>query len=108
MTGAFDERERGYEAKWAHDEETHFQIMARRNTWLAQWAAQTMRLAPEEAGGYVQALIEAGLKGKGQDPVFEKIRGDFAARKVSCSDSAIQQKMKELLDQASETVAKKG
>jgi hypothetical protein len=39
MPGIFEERERGYEAKWAHDEESHFKILARRNDLLGRWAA---------------------------------------------------------------------
>ncbi len=73
MTGVFEERERGYEAKWAHDEEAHFAIMAKRNAWLGEWACETMQLPKSEADRYVQAVIDAGLTGRGKDPVFEKI-----------------------------------
>lgn len=107
MTGVFEERERGYEAKWAHDEEAHFAIMAKRNAWLGEWACETMQLPKSEADRYVQAVIDAGLTGRGKDPVFEKIRGDFAARRVGCPDSLIQRKMKEMFEQAANSVLKK-
>ena len=102
-----EDRERGYEAKWAHDSETRFQIMAKRDAWLGQWAAEIMQLRPGEADCYVKAVIEAGLMGKGDEPVFEKIRADFNARMLACPDSVIRRKMKDLLEAASEAVLKK-
>ena len=35
----FDERERGFENKFAHDEELQFKTFARRNKLVGQWAA---------------------------------------------------------------------
>ena len=35
----FNEREKGYEKKFAHDEELQFKISARRNKYLGQWAS---------------------------------------------------------------------
>jgi hypothetical protein len=99
MTGALEDRERGYEAKWAHDEETFFQIMAKRDARLGQWAAETMQLPPGEADSYVKTVISAGLTGKGKELVFEKIRADFNAKMLACPDSVIRRKMKDLFDQ---------
>jgi hypothetical protein len=104
MMGVFEDRERGYEAKWAHDEETFFQIMTKRDAGLGQWAAETMQLSPGEADDYVKAVISASLTGKGKEPVFEKIRADFNAKNVACPDSIIRRKMKDLFDQATEAV----
>ena len=42
----FEERERGYEAKWAHDAEALFRIMARRDNKLGEWAAARMNMLP--------------------------------------------------------------
>lgn len=109
MTNLFEARERGFEAKWAHDKETLFEIMAKRNALLGQWAAETMQLPAAEIARYVQAVIDAGVAGKnkGKDPVFEKIRGDFAARMMACPDSVVWTKMMDLRDQAVELVTKK-
>ena len=40
----FDDRERAFEAKFAHDEEMQFRITARRNRLLGEWAARQMGL----------------------------------------------------------------
>ena len=86
----FEERERGYEAKWAHDAEALFRIRARRDTGLGEWAAARMNLHDSVIDDYVAAVVEAGLSGKGSDPVLEKIRTDFQARGVACSDADLQ------------------
>jgi len=39
MTISMDDRRRGFESKWAHDLELRFQIEARRNRALGEWAA---------------------------------------------------------------------
>ena len=45
----FKDRERAEEAKFAHDEEMHFRITARRNRLLGTWAAELMKLSAVEA-----------------------------------------------------------
>ncbi len=86
----FEERERGYEAKWAHDQEKLFRILARRDSALGEWAAGLMKLPPAQVADYAGAVIQTGLTGKGPDPVLEKIRADFIARQIACSDAELQ------------------
>jgi hypothetical protein len=39
MATMFHERDRAFEAKFAHDEEFRFRVAARRDRLFAQWAA---------------------------------------------------------------------
>jgi hypothetical protein len=96
MPGIFEERERGYEAKWAHDEEMHFKILSLRNARLAHWAAELMRLPSQQLAPYEEAVIAIGISGKGSEAIFTKIRDDLAARNVSCPESTIREKMRDL------------
>ena len=105
MSNLFEEREKGYEAKWAHDEEKHFKVMARRNELLGRWAAGELRLRETEANDYATAVIHTGLVNKGADAVFDKIRKDFDAAKIVHSDRVIHHKMEEFFHVASEEVA---
>lgn len=107
MAGILADREQGYEAKWVHDEETIFAVMTKRDTLLGQWAAETMQLPAGEVDRYVKEVVNAGLTGKGKEPVFEKIREDFAARMLGCPDTVIRRKMHDLRDQAAEIVLRK-
>ena len=98
----FEDRERGYEAKWAHDAETLFRIRARRDTRLGEWAAARMNLHDSVSDAYVAALVQTGLSGKGPDPVLEKIRADFLAGGVTCSDADLQAEAKSQRAEAEE------
>jgi hypothetical protein len=44
----FEERERAFEAKYAHDEEFRFRVTARRDKLFAHWAAEQLHLADDE------------------------------------------------------------
>ena len=35
---SFDERQKGFEKKFAHDQELQFKVSARRNKYVGQWA----------------------------------------------------------------------
>ena len=49
MNEGFKDREKGYEAKYQHDQEMLFKITARRNKLLGLWAAEQMGLNEEAA-----------------------------------------------------------
>ncbi len=98
----FEDRERGYEAKWAHDEETLFRIMARRDAGLGEWAAARMQLHDAGIDDYVASVVAAGMTGKGPDPVLEKIRADFLARGADCPDAELLAQAKALRAEAEE------
>ena len=99
-----EDRERGYEAKWAHDEETRFRVMARRDAALGEWAASLMNLSSAEAADYVQSVISAGLAGKGPDPAVEKIRADLAGRGAACPEAVLSDKVQSFFEQAKAAV----
>ena len=40
--GTFDDREKNFEKKFAHDEELQFKIGSRRNKYLGQWVSQIL------------------------------------------------------------------
>ena len=58
----FDDRERAFEAKFAHDEEMAFRVVARRNRLLGQWASARMGLTPEETDAYAKSVVQADFE----------------------------------------------
>ncbi|HXJ03066.1 MAG TPA: DUF1476 domain-containing protein [Micropepsaceae bacterium] len=100
MSGSFEKREKGFEAKWAHDEELRFKVYARRNKLLGLWAAAEMGVTGGAADGYAKDVIAADFVRAGEDDVFQKVRHDFDARGIALSDHMIRRKMEELLDMA--------
>ena len=85
----FEEREKGFERKFAHDEELKFKATARRNKLLGLWAAEKMGLSGDAAQAYAREVIKADLLEPGDEDVFRKLRSDFDARGVEQSDHQI-------------------
>jgi hypothetical protein len=100
----FDEREKGYEAKLAHDEELKFRIYVRRNKLLGLSAAGKLGKSGQAAEDYANALINTQIEGSGDESVFAKLRADFAAAGLSDSEPQIRREMAELLAQATRDV----
>ena len=97
---SFEDREKGFERKFAHDEELKFKATARRNRLLGLWAAEQMGITGDAAQAYAREVIKADLVEPGEKDVFRKIRSDFDAKGVSQSDHQIRRKMADLMGEA--------
>jgi hypothetical protein len=96
----FDDREKGFERKFAHDEELKFKATARRNRLLGLWAAEQMGMSGDDAQAYAREVIKADLTEPGEEDVFRKIRADFDAKGIDQSDHQIRRKMADLMGDA--------
>jgi hypothetical protein len=96
----FEDREKGFERKFAHDEELKFRATARRNRLIGLWAAEKMGLTGEEAQTYAREVIKADLAEPGDEDVFRKIRADFDAKGVDQSDHQIRRIIGEMMAEA--------
>ncbi len=85
----FDDRERAFEAKFAHDEEMLFRITARRNRLVGEWAAALMGLTKEETEAYAKAVIQADFEEAGDEDVIRKLLGDLILAGVEIDDGQI-------------------
>ena len=100
-----DGREKGFERKFAFDEELKFKAMARRNKLLGVWAAEKLGKSGAEAEAYAKDVVLADFAEAGDEDVFRKVRGDFDAAGVKVSDSDIRSAMMELLAKAVDQVS---
>lgn len=96
----FDERERGYEAKAAHDHEVEFKAQARRDRLLALWAGERIGLTGEALQDYVTAVWRADLKHPGDEDVYDKVMSDLQAHGATMAGAELRAKMAELLAEA--------
>lgn len=101
----FDERERAYENRFAHDEELRFKAVARRNKLLGQWAAERLGHTGDAAETYARSVVRADFEEPGDEDVYRKIRGDFDAASVAVDEAELREKMRELLVVAAEQVS---
>ncbi len=92
----FDDREKGFESKFALDQAQEFKAVARRNKLLGLWAAEKMGLSPESAEDYAKAVVRADFEQPGEEDVFRKIAGDFKGSGLNVSEGEIRSKMDEL------------
>ena len=102
MTISMDDRRRGFESKWAHDLELRFQIEARRNRALGEWAAAKMGLTGQAVEDFIGSVIAADFEEAGDEDVFRKLRSELDA---SVSDAAIRDKMRECFQAAVDQAA---
>lgn len=87
----FDDRERAYEAKFAHDEEMNFRMIARRNRLLGEWAARKMGLSDEETASYAKDVVRADFEEAGDDDVVRKLLGDLTGAGVEIDETQIRE-----------------
>ncbi|MGP9804393.1 DUF1476 domain-containing protein [Paracoccus sp. NSM] len=93
----FDDRERAYEAKFAHDADLRFKAEARRNRLLGEWAAGLLGKTGDDARAYAMSVVSADFDEPGEEDVFRKVEADLTGH----ADAAtIRAKMAELMDEA--------
>ena len=93
----FDNRQKGFEGKFVHDQELQFKASARRNKLLGLWAAGLMGKTGDEAAAYAKEVIKADFEEAGDDDVFRKVRADFDTAGVEQSDHQLRRQMDELM-----------
>ena len=94
----FDERQKSFEKKFAHDEELQFKVSARRNKYIGQWVSQILGYDPDQEKDYIQSVIKADFAEAGDNDVFRKVKADLKDHNVS--DEEIRKKMDELNEKA--------
>lgn len=91
---SFDDRERAFENKFAHDAEMQFKAEARRNKLAGLWAAGLLGKTGDDANAYAMEVVAADFDEAGIEDVVRKIAGDLTG-KASADD--IRAKLQDLL-----------
>lgn len=102
----FDDREKGFEAKYKHDQELQFKVNARRNKLFGLWAAQKLGLSGEAAEAYAKEVVKADFDKPGDDDVLDKVVKDLSAKGVPADRGHIRHEMDRLLAIAKEQISK--
>src|SRR3546814_2379002 len=85
----FQDREQGFEAKFAHDEELQVKIIARRNRLVGEWAAAKMGLTPEETDAYAKAVVQADFEEAGDEDAIRKLMGDMTQAGIDIDEAGV-------------------
>ncbi len=103
----FNDREKGYENKFAHDEETAFKITARRNKLLGLWAAEKLGKNGADAEAYAKDVVASDFDRPGDDDVVDKLLADFSQAGLAITAADIKTEMERLMPIARSQIAGK-
>jgi hypothetical protein len=103
MMSSFDDREKAFESKFAHDEELRFRILARRGKLIGLWAAEKLGKSGEAADDYAKSVLLSDLEVPGDDDIIAKLLGDL--KPLGVGENDIRAMLAEKLAQAEIQVA---
>lgn len=99
-----NQREKAFEDLYAHDQELHFKVRSRRNKMVGIWAANKMGKSDDAASAYALELVTSFFE---REPLFHKIKEDFAKNGVAVSDEEITKKILEFVQESRQHFASK-
>lgn len=97
----FDDRQKAFEDKFAHDEELRFKANVKAAKLLAEWAANQIGLSVDV---YKTELVNMVTSGKNEDALLTKVQNDAVNKGKQLSKSALLEKYSELQNQARQYV----
>jgi len=102
---SFDNRKKGFESKFAHDEETLFKINAKRNKLLGEWIADRLKKIDKDKEDYILEVIKSDMAEPGDKDVFRKVKNDLSQGGFNNIDEEIRNKMDEFMEVAKKAVS---
>jgi hypothetical protein len=96
---SFKDREKGFENKFAHDQEMQFKAMSRANKLVGLWAAGLLGKQGDEASAYAIEVVKADFEEAGHEDVYRKLAKDLGDK---ADETTIRSMMAESLRQAKE------
>jgi hypothetical protein len=102
--GGFEDRKKGQEEKFRHDQELTFKINARRNQRLGLWAAGKLGISGDAAEAYAKGIVAADFEKPGDADVVAKVLGDLKGKGVAVSEAQVRDEMKRLADAAKKQI----
>lgn len=100
----FDNREKAFEDKYAHDQELQFRVTARRNKLLGLWAAHQIGKSGEDAEAYAKEVVLADFDKPGDEDVLDKVYADLTAAGVTMTKEDVHVHMQNLLIDAKQQI----
>jgi hypothetical protein len=103
-----DDREKGFEGRFAHDQELDFKATVRRNKLLGLWVAELLGKTGADADAYAKEVVKADFEEAGHEDVYRKVKGDLDAADVEVSEHVVRTKMDQLLAEARQQIMAEG
>ena len=104
----FEEREKGFEAKYYRDQELRFRVLQRRNRLLGLWLAEQIGIPAADAEAYARELVDAHAADPTEEGIRERVATDLSRHEVVLSDHRLDKRMAMLMELAWTEVAGSG
>lgn len=101
----FEDREKAFEAKFAHDEELRFKVDARRDKLLGLWLAEKMGKTGDDAENYAKEVVISDLQEAGDADIIAKVMTDIKEAGLDISEEQIVEKLSEFFVVAGEELS---
>ena len=89
----FEDRKKGFEAKYQQDQEAQFKIRAIRNRLVGEWAAELFK--PTNEVEYIKEVRLSDLEKPGDDDIIDKLVTDFESKTINVNRDDIMKKIAE-------------
>jgi hypothetical protein len=74
----FDDREKAFEARFAHDAALRFRVLARRGRLAGLWAAGRLGMTGEAADAYAGEVLLSDFEVPGDEDIIARLLADLA------------------------------
>lgn len=101
---SLEDRAKGLENKYAHEEELAFKAIARRNKLLGLWAAEKLGKTADEATAYAKDVVLVDFEEEGDADVIGKLLKDFFDADIEISEKQVIAEMEKLLPIAKQQI----
>jgi len=100
----FEDRTKGFEAKFKQDADLQFKLSAKRNKLIGEWASQVLQKENKEE--YVKEVRQSALAKAGDEDIIEKLMKDFTSNNQELSREELLKKFNECENKAKEELIK--
>jgi hypothetical protein len=93
----FDDREQGYERKFAQDEALEFKAKSRANRLLGLWAGELMGLQEKHLEDYAAAIVRSEVAAADEEDAIRRVLADLVGAGLKTTEGQVRGKLHELL-----------
>ena len=87
----FDDRKKGFEAKYMQEQDAQFKVRALRNKLVGKWAASLIQ--PKNEEDYIKEVRTSDLEKPGDDDIIDKLLNDFNSKNIAVNRDEIIKKI---------------
>jgi hypothetical protein len=100
----FDDRERGEETRFKHEQELAFKARNRGNKLFGLWIAEQLGLSGEAAESYARDVVVADFEAPGDEDIFTKVKADLEAKSIEISNHLLIKHLQEFRQVAAQQI----